>query len=155
MITIYYVEEKYKISKNHPSDSAFDLNAKTKGKTITILPGKRARIDTGIRLTLPPYWEANIRPRSGIALRYGVTVLNTPGTIDQGYNGEISVILINHGDETFTIRDGDRIAQLTFHKIPKYTIEQLLIKNTQLIQNDSSRGEKSLGSSGTKNFLSK
>lgn len=79
---------------------------------ITLLPGHSAAIPTGIRLALPEGFEIQVRPRSGLALNFQVTVLNTPGTIDADYRGEIRVILINHGKEPFTITPGMRIAQL-------------------------------------------
>jgi dUTP pyrophosphatase len=81
---------------------------------VTIAPGKRAAIPTGLVIGLPPDTEAQIRPRSGLALRHGVTVLNAPGTIDASYRGEIHVILINLGGELFTVERGMRIAQLMF-----------------------------------------
>ena len=79
---------------------------------VTLAPGARALIPTGLAIALPPDLEAQVRPRSGLALKHGVTVLNSPGTIDADYRGEISVILINHGSEPFLIRRGERIAQL-------------------------------------------
>lgn len=79
---------------------------------VTLAPGARALIPTGLAIALPPDLEAQVRPRSGLALKHGVTVLNSPGTIDADYRGEISVILINHGSEPFMIRRGERIAQL-------------------------------------------
>lgn len=81
-------------------------------RPITIPPGGRVIVPTGIAIALPPGHEGQIRPRSGIAIRHGVTVLNSPGTIDADYRGEILVILINHGSETFQVRRGMRIAQL-------------------------------------------
>jgi dUTP pyrophosphatase len=79
---------------------------------VTLAPGARALIPTGLAIALPPDLEAQVRPRSGLALKHGVTVLNSPGTIDADYRGEISVILINHGSDPFMIRRGERIAQL-------------------------------------------
>lgn len=86
-----------------------DLRA---AEALVLEPAARALVPTGFAIALPPGVEAQLRPRSGLALRYGVTVLNTPGTIDADYRGEIGVILINHGDAPFTIDRGDRIAQL-------------------------------------------
>jgi len=82
------------------------------GEPVVLKPGERGLIPTGFALALPPTAEAQIRPRSGLALKNGVTVLNTPGTIDSDYRGEIGIILINHGDEPFSVRRGDRIAQM-------------------------------------------
>src|SRR5262245_21014829 len=74
--------------------------------------GERALVPTGTAIELPPGYEAQVRPRSGLALRHGVTLLNSPGTIDADYRGEVLVLLINHGSEPFTVRGGDRVAQL-------------------------------------------
>jgi len=88
-----------------------DLRAATDAD-IVIEPGARALIKTGFAMALPDNYEAQIRPRSGLALKHGITVLNAPGTIDADYRGEIGVILINHGSEPFTVQRGDRIAQM-------------------------------------------
>jgi dUTP pyrophosphatase len=82
------------------------------GAPVTIPPGARALIPTGFALELPRGYEAQVRPRSGLALKHGVTLLNSPGTIDSDYRGELMVILVNHGDEPFIVRRGERIAQL-------------------------------------------
>ena len=79
---------------------------------LVLAPGKHATVPTGLAVALPPGFEAQVRPRSGLAARHGVTVLNSPGTIDADYRGEISVILINHGDAPSIIRRGERIAQM-------------------------------------------
>lgn len=84
---------------------------------VTILPGERNLVPTGVMVALPEGYEAEVRPRSGLALKYGVTLLNAPGTIDADYRGEIGVILINHGAEPFTVRRGDRIAQMVVHRV--------------------------------------
>ena len=79
---------------------------------LVLSPGQRALVPTGIAIALPQGFEAQIRPRSGLALKNGITLVNTPGTIDADYRGEIRIILINHGDEAFVVRRGDRIAQM-------------------------------------------
>ena len=79
---------------------------------VTLAPGERALVKTGFCMALPPGYEAQVRPRSGLALRHGVTVLNSPGTIDADYRGEVGVLLINHGQEPFTVERGDRFAQM-------------------------------------------
>jgi dUTP pyrophosphatase len=89
-----------------------DLGALLQSSDIVLAPGERAAVPTGLRIELPKGWEAQVRPRSGLALKNGVTCLNSPGTIDSDYRGEVKVILINLGAEPFTIRSGDRIAQL-------------------------------------------
>lgn len=91
--------------------AAVDLQAAISG-TVVIEPGQRAMVETGIAIALPAGFEAQVRPRSGLAAKNGVTVLNSPGTIDADYRGEIKVILINHGDAAFTIDRGMRIAQM-------------------------------------------
>ncbi|WP_320407282.1 dUTP diphosphatase [Magnetococcus marinus] len=83
-------------------------------KPLTLAPGERALVPTGLAMALPPGYEAQVRPRSGLALKHGVTVLNAPGTIDADYRGEVGVILINLGQESFTVQRGERIAQLLF-----------------------------------------
>jgi len=88
------------------------LAAVPEDKPLTMQPGQRALIPTGLMIAVPPGHEAQVRPRSGLALKHGVTVLNSPGTVDADYRGEVSVLLINHGDELFTIRRGERVAQL-------------------------------------------
>lgn len=94
-------------------DSAgMDLCASLDEGTVTINPGERRLIPTGLRIALPQGYEAQVRPRSGLALKHGVTVLNSPGTIDADYRGEVGVILINLGQEPFEIKHGDRIAQM-------------------------------------------
>lgn len=91
--------------------AGMDIRASLENQEI-IGPGERKLISTGLFIELPEGYEAQIRPRSGLALKYGITVLNAPGTIDADYRGEIKVLLINHGTEAFTIQSGDRIAQM-------------------------------------------
>jgi dUTP pyrophosphatase len=79
---------------------------------LSLYPGERVLVETGIAIALPQGYEAQVRPRSGLALKYGVSLLNSPGTIDADYRGEIKVVLINHGSEVFKVSNGDRIAQL-------------------------------------------
>jgi dUTP pyrophosphatase len=81
-------------------------------ESITLLPGERTLIPTGIAIELPDGFEAQIRPRSGLALRHGITLVNSPGTIDPDYRGEIGIIIINHGNEPFSVEKGERIAQM-------------------------------------------
>ncbi len=81
-------------------------------EVVTIEPGGRVLIPTGIQIALPPGYEAQVRPRSGLAIKHGITVLNAPGTIDADYRGEVGVVLVNHGEKRFEVRRGDRIAQL-------------------------------------------
>jgi dUTP pyrophosphatase len=111
---------------------------------LTLAPGERALIPTGIAIALPPGHEAQVRPRSGLALKFGVTTLNTPGTIDSDYRGEVGVILINHGRESFTIRRGDRIAQLVAAPVTRMRWEE----SERL--DATARGAGGFGSSGVK-----
>ncbi|CAN7264048.1 deoxyuridine 5'-triphosphate nucleotidohydrolase [Devosia sp. Root413D1] len=92
-------------------------------ETVIIEAGKRALVPTGMAIALPTGYEAQVRPRSGLAAKHGVTVLNTPGTIDADYRGEIKVILINHGDAPFTIQRGDRIAQMVVAPVSRIDFE--------------------------------
>ena len=108
---------------------------------VVLKPGARALIQTGFAIAVPEGYEAQVRPRSGLALKYGVTVLNAPGTIDADYRGEIGVILVNHGAEPFHVTRGDRIAQLV---IAPVTMAQF--KEGPLP--DSVRGEAGFGSTG-------
>jgi dUTP pyrophosphatase len=84
---------------------------------LVLLPGKHAMVPTGLTIALPEGYEAQVRPRSGLAAKHGVTVLNAPGTVDADYRGEIAVLLINHGPEPFTIRRGERIAQMVIGSV--------------------------------------
>ncbi len=86
---------------------------------VELAPGKRALIPTGLAFALPEGVEAQVRPRSGLALKYGITLLNTPGTIDADYRGEIKVLVINFGQETYVIHQGERIAQVVFARVEK------------------------------------
>jgi dUTP pyrophosphatase len=91
---------------------------------VVIAPGARALVPTGLQIALPKGYEAQVRPRSGLALKHGVTVLNSPGTIDSDYRGEVKIILINLGDAPFTIARGDRIAQLVVAPVIQVTLSE-------------------------------
>ena len=101
-----------------------DLSAHLPDAPITLAPGGYAAIPTGIRLAIPEGWEGQVRARSGLALRHGVTTLNAPGTLDADYRGEVRVILINHGTEPFEVTDGMRVAQLVFAPAPQVAFER-------------------------------
>jgi dUTP pyrophosphatase len=109
----------------------------------TIPPGERALLPTGWAVAIPPGYEGQIRPRSGLALRHGVTVLNAPGTVDSDYRGEMAVLLINHGREPFVVRPGDRIAQLLI--CPVATAEIAVVPALDA----TARGAGGYGSTGT------
>ena len=109
---------------------------------IVLAPGKHALIPTGLTIALPPGYEAQVRPRSGLAAKHGVTVLNAPGTVDADYRGEIGVLLINHGDAPFPIRRGERIAQMVIASV----VQGELNPATSLSATD--RGSGGFGSTG-------
>lgn len=104
--------------------SGFDLYAAITDEVV-LHPGQRTLIPTGFALAMPAGLEAQIRPRSGLAFKHGITCLNTPGTIDADYRGEIKVLLINHGDEPFIFRRGERIAQMVFQIVPEVNLIQV------------------------------
>ncbi len=101
-----------------PLSSGMDLHAAVE-EELWLSPGARALVPTGLRLALPPGVEGQVRPRSGLAVGHGVTVLNAPGTIDADYRGEVKVVLINLGEKPFPIRRGDRVAQLVIQEVCK------------------------------------
>lgn len=121
--------------------SGFDVCAAV-GKPVYIWPGKRALVPTGIALEVPPGYECQVRPRSGLAVKHGVTVLNGPGTIDADYRGEVSVVLINTGWHNMVVNPGDRIAQLVFAAVEQPDLEVV----DEL--SDTERGEGGMGSTG-------
>ena len=109
---------------------------------VLVAPGARALVPTGIAIELPSGFEAQVRPRSGLAARHGVTVLNTPGTVDADYRGEIKVILINLGDQPFTVARGDRIAQMVVHAVTRIAWTEVGDLS------ETARGDGGFGSSG-------
>ena len=111
---------------------------------VIIQPGETALIKTGFAMALPDNFEAQVRPRSGLALKFGITVLNTPGTIDADYRGEVGVILINHGKAPFTVSRGDRIAQMIIAPFVQANFEAV----SEL--SETQRGSGGFGSSGRK-----
>lgn len=125
----------------HESDAGMDLYSI---EDKIILPGESELIHTGISIQLPKDTEAQIRPRSGLALKHSITVLNTPGTIDEGYRGEICIILINHSKKEFKVEKAMRIAQMLIKPVLKVNV----IESTDLTNSD--RGEGGFGSTGTK-----
>ncbi|MEO1021132.1 MAG: dUTP diphosphatase [Bacteroidota bacterium] len=109
---------------------------------IEIKPGERVLIPTGLQIALPNGYEAQIRPRSGLAIRNGITMLNSPGTIDADYRGEVKVIAINHGQESFMVTHGERIAQMVIAPVVQITMEQVDVLD------ETERGEGGFGSTG-------
>jgi dUTP pyrophosphatase len=121
--------------------SGFDLHAAV-GEPVTLKPGERQLIPTGFALSMPPELEAQIRPRSGLAYKHGITTLNSPGTIDADYRGEVKVLLINHGHEAFTIQRQERIAQMVFQLVPVIRLTEV----TELTETE--RGSGGFGHTG-------
>lgn len=128
---------------NYESVAAAGMDVRAAVETpIVIKPGERALIPTGLQMALPEGYEAQIRPRSGLAIRNGITMLNTPGTIDADYRGEVKVIAINHGEEEFVVNHGDRIAQVVIApvtQLPLLEVDKL---------DETGRGEGGFGSTG-------
>jgi dUTP pyrophosphatase len=123
--------------------AGLDLLAAVPEETPLLLaPGKYAMVPTGLTIALPPGYEAQVRPRSGLAAKHGVTVLNSPGTIDADYRGEINVLLINHGEAPFSIRRGERIAQMVIAPV----VQAQLVPVTTL--SSTERGGGGFGSTG-------
>ncbi len=139
---VKYTKEKYDLVKATPGSVGYDLCANIPSQVI-LGPGTVHLIPTGIRIQLPAGFEAQIRPRSGLASRYRITVINAPGTIDSDYRGELSVALINYGLNSFPISPGDRIAQLVFAKVP-----YMILEETTDPLSSTSRGEGGFGSTG-------
>lgn len=107
-----------------PQSAGMDLRANI-GEPVTLRPLERRLIPTGLRIALPEGYEAQVRPRSGLALKHGITVLNTPGTIDADYRGEVMVLLVNFSQDDFVIHDGERIAQMVIARCEQGRLEQV------------------------------
>jgi len=124
--------------------AGLDLRAAVPGdRPLILLPGRRAAVPTGLVLEIPRGFEGQVRPRSGLALKHGITCLNTPGTIDCDYRGEVKVILINLGDEDFSVERGMRIAQLVIAPVCRLDVEE------RDSAGDTARGAGGFGSTGT------
>ena len=123
----------------HPGDAGMDVRSI---EDVTLAPGARALVRTGLVLMLPPDAEAQVRPRSGLALKHGVTVLNSPGTIDAGYRGEVGVILVNLGTEPFAVEKGMKIAQLVIAPVTQADVVEVAEVD------ETDRGAGGFGSTG-------
>ena len=123
----------------HPGDAGLDLFANV---ALSIEPGETKLVATGISIELPPNTEAQVRPRSGLALKHGITVLNSPGTVDHGYRGEVGVILINHGRVRFDVQPGMKIAQMVIAACLSVAVEE----SGEL--SGTARGQGGFGSTG-------
>ncbi len=126
-----------------PSSAGMDIRAAV-DEPVVIKPGDRFLIPTGLQMAIPAGFEAQIRPRSGLAIKQGITMLNSPGTIDADYRGEVKVIAINHGSEDFVVNFGDRIAQMVIAPVTQFPVVEVQeLDETQ-------RGEGGFGSTGVK-----
>ncbi len=125
--------------KAHDDDAAFDLRAR---QAAVIEPYDTAMVPTGLHLELPPGFEAQVRPRSGLAAKASITILNSPGTVDSGYRGEVNVIMFNAGRQSFSVARGDRIAQMVIQNLPQVE----LVASERLAE--SRRGAGGFGSTG-------
>ncbi len=145
MITVKIKNDSIYPNPNYSTEhsSGMDLRANI-SESITLKPLERALVKTGLYLEIPEGYEAQIRPRSGLALKKGITVLNTPGTIDADYRGEVGVILINLSSELFVIEPGERICQMIFAKYEKAVLE-----NVEFVS-DTARGAGGFGHTGVK-----
>lgn len=123
--------------------AGLDLRANIESP-ITLHPLERRLVPTGLHIALPDGYEAQVRPRSGLALKHGITVLNTPGTVDADYRGEIMVLLVNFSNEDFVVRDGERIAQMVIAQYAKATFESVEVLD------ETERGEGGYGHTGVK-----
>jgi dUTP pyrophosphatase len=121
--------------------SGFDLRAAVE-EPLTLQPGERALVPTGISIAIPPGYEGQVRPRSGLALKHGISLVNAPGTIDADYRGEIGVIMINLSTEPFIVERGERIAQLVITQVPECRLEVVPSLD------DTTRGTGGFGSTG-------
>lgn len=126
-----------------PQSAGLDLRANIEAP-ITLHPLERRLVPTGLHIALPDGYEAQVRPRSGLALKHGITVLNTPGTIDADYRGEIMVLLVNFSNEDFVVKDGERIAQMIIAKYVKAAFESVEVLD------ETERGEGGYGHTGVK-----
>jgi dUTP pyrophosphatase len=123
--------------------AGMDLRAAVpEDQPLVLHPGDRRPVPTGLAVAIPPGFEGQVRPRSGLALRHGITCLNSPGTVDADYRGEVMVILINHGPEAFTVRRGERIAQLVIAAVAQASWREVAELD------DTARGEGGFGSTG-------
>ena len=128
--------------------AGLDLRAAI-AESVKLAPGARALIQTGLAMQLPAGFEGQIRPRSGLALRHGITVLNAPGTVDSDYRGEVSVVLINHGHEPFTVTRGDRIAQLVIAPVTHARLSEVEALS-ETARGAGGYGSTGVGGSGTR-----
>ncbi len=127
----------------YESDAAAGMDLRVALDTpVTLAPGERALLPTGLKLAIPIGYEVQIRPRSGLAIKHGITMLNSPGTIDADFRGELHLIVINHGQASFTVHHGDRMAQMVVQKVQQARL------NPVIELDETQRGEQGFGSTG-------
>ena len=131
--------EELKPAKAHHDDAAYDLRSRVE---MQLSPGEPHLVPTGVFIELPVGYEAQVRPRSGLALKHALTVLNSPGTIDSGYRGEVGVIMLNAGKGPYTVKHGDRIAQMVISRLPE--VDMVFTDSLS----DTTRGAGGFGSTG-------
>jgi len=152
-VRVFENDPQWMPERAHESDAGFDLKARgfvlpyeikreDARDVFPLSPGQRVLARTGVWIALQPGWEAQIRPRSGLSLKKGITVLNTPGTIDADYRGEIGVILLNAGTEVVEFKQGDKVAQMVIKQVPEVVLERVDDLN------DTERGAGGFGSTG-------
>jgi len=140
VVRVKRLSEEVKLPKKAlPADAGYDVFA---NEQVVLQPGERKLIGTGLKIAIPNGYEAQVRPKSGLAINYGITVLNTPGTIDPNYRGELKVILINLSDREVRIEKGQKIAQIIFNKVETPEIVEV----DEL--DETERNEKGFGSTG-------
>ena len=153
--SLYEDDASYTPVKAHEEDACYDLFARsyatpedleTEKEAIYLAPGQRCLVRTGVFLQMEPGWEALVRPRSGNALKQGITILNTPGTIDAGYRNEIGVILHNAGQRMLELAKGMKIAQIAFRPIPQH---KMVLVSRADFDADTARSLNGFGSTGT------
>ena len=127
---------------SYATDGAAGLDV-VAAEDLTLAPGQRYAVATGFAIAIPPGYEVQVRPRSGLALKHGITCLNTPGTIDSDYRGEVKVLLVNLGDEDFAVARGMRIAQIVFAAVTQVAVEE------RSLAGGTARGSGGFGSTGT------
>ncbi|MEM4256878.1 MAG: dUTP diphosphatase [Candidatus Diapherotrites archaeon] len=139
IVKVKRLSQEAKMPKQeHHDDSGFDIYS---AEEVIIKPFERKLVSTGISLEIPKGYEGQIRPKSGLAIKHGISMVNTPGTIDAGYRGEIKVILINLGNEEYKVEKGKKIAQIVFAKVEQPKLIESELKETK-------RGSKGFGSTG-------
>jgi dUTP pyrophosphatase len=138
-IKIQKVEDVKTPCYANPGDAGLDLYS---AEELILKPGERKVVSTGVKMALPQGYEAQVRPKSGLAAKHGISVVNTPGTVDAGYRGVVGVILINHGQEDFSVEKNTKIAQMVINKVEYADIQEVESLD------DTERGEGGFGSTG-------